>query len=38
MPIKVQDAFRTPNRLKQKIKSSFHKIIKIVDIKNKEGC
>jgi hypothetical protein len=35
MPIKVQEAYRTPNRLNQKRKSSQHMIIKILNTQNK---
>ena len=35
MPMKIQEAYRTPNRLDQK-KSHHHIIIKILNIQNKE--
>jgi hypothetical protein len=36
MPIKVQEAYRTPNRLDQKRKSLCHIKIKTLNIQNKE--
>lgn len=36
MPIKVQEVYQTPNRLEQKIKSPWHRIIKNLSIQNKE--
>jgi len=36
MTIKEQEAYRTPNRLDQKRKSTHHIIIKMVNIQNKE--
>ena len=36
MSIKVQEAYRTPNRLDQKRKSPHHIIIKTLNIQNKE--
>ena len=35
MPMKVQEVYRTPNRWTKK-KSSHHKIIKTLNIQNKE--
>jgi hypothetical protein len=36
MPIKVNKAYRTPNRLNQNRKSPLHIIIKMLNIQNKE--
>ena len=36
MPINMQEAYRTPNRLGQKINSSCHIIIKTPNAQNKE--
>ena len=36
MPIKVQDAYRTPNRLVQKKKSPWQIITKILKVQNQE--
>jgi hypothetical protein len=36
MAINMQEAYRTPNRLDQKRKSSHHIIIKALNIQNKE--
>jgi hypothetical protein len=36
MPIKVQKAYKTPNRLGQKGKSSHNIITKMLNIENKE--
>ena len=36
MAIKVQEAYRTPNKWDQKRKSSYHIIIKTLNIQNKE--
>jgi hypothetical protein len=36
MSEKIQDAYRTPNRLDQKRKSLFNIIIKTLDVQNKE--
>ena len=36
MPIKVQGAYRTPNRLDRKTKLSCHTVIKTINIDNKE--
>jgi hypothetical protein len=36
MPMKIQEAYRTPNRLDQKINSSSHIIIKTPNAQNKE--
>jgi hypothetical protein len=37
MPINVQEAYGTPNRLNQKTKSYYHIIIKTLSIAIKEG-
>lgn len=37
MPIKVQESYRTPNRLEQKKKSPYLVIIKTLNIQNKEN-
>ena len=37
MLINVQETYRTPNRLEQKIKSFFHIITKILNVQNKES-
>jgi hypothetical protein len=36
MPMNIQEAYRTPNRLDQKINSSCHIIIKTPNAQNKE--
>jgi len=36
MPINIQEAYRTPNRLDQKRNSSHHKIVKTPNAQNKE--
>jgi hypothetical protein len=36
MPIKIQEAYRTPDRLDQKRKSLLHIIIKTLNIQDKE--
>jgi hypothetical protein len=36
MPINIQEAYRTPNRLDQKRNSSFHIIVKTANAQNKE--
>lgn len=36
IPIKVQEAYTTPNRLCQKIKSPWHIIMKTLKVHNKE--
>jgi hypothetical protein len=36
MPMNIQEAYRTPNRLDQKRNFSCHRIIKTVNVKNKE--
>ena len=36
MPMKVQEAYRTPNRVDHKIKSPRHIIIKGLNVQNKE--
>jgi hypothetical protein len=36
MPINIKEAYRTPNRLDQKIKSSCHIIVKTPNAQNKE--
>jgi len=36
MPINIQEAYRTPNRLDQKRNSSHHIIVKILNAQNKE--
>ena len=36
MPMKIQEAYRTPNRLDPKKKSSRHIIIKTINIQSKE--
>jgi len=36
MPIIIQEAYRTPNRLDQKINSSYHIIVKTPNTENKE--
>jgi len=37
MPINIQEAYRTPNRLDQKRNSSHHIIVKIPNAQNKES-
>jgi hypothetical protein len=37
MGLNVQEAYRTPNRLDQKRKSSCHIVIKTMNAQNKEG-
>jgi len=36
MPINIQEAYRTPNRLDKKEKSSCHRKIKTLSVQNKE--
>jgi hypothetical protein len=36
MPINIQEAYRTPNRLDKKIKSSYHIIVETPNVQNKE--
>jgi hypothetical protein len=36
MPMNIQEVYRTPNRLDQKINSSYHIIIKTPNVQNKK--
>ena len=36
MPINIQEAYRTPIRLDQEMESSFHIIIKTLNLQNRE--